>query len=174
MLIAAGVARPLATKFGKAEISAVSNVLAGGVCLLLFIIRPASVWSYVALNFISWIGLGVFSMVSWALITDVIDYSELKNGIREDGSIYAMYSFARKLGQAASSGLLGILLSVIGYNDKTQFDPAVTKGIFDISTLLPAFGFILLAIILYFWYPLHKNQVNENVERLKVLHEAEK
>ncbi|MGN0308188.1 MAG: MFS transporter [Lachnospiraceae bacterium] len=33
-----------------------------------------------------WLGLGVFSMVCWALIIDVIDYSELKNGVREDGS----------------------------------------------------------------------------------------
>ena len=84
-----------------------------------------------------------------------------------------MYSFARKLGQAASSGLLGILLSIIGYNDKTQFDPTVTKGIFDISTLLPAIGFILLAIILWFWYPLHKREVDENVERLKALHNGD-
>lgn len=173
MLIAAGVAKPLSTKFGKAEISAVSNVLAGGVCLLLFIVRPSSVWSYVAFNFISWIGLGVFSMVSWALITDVIDYSELKNGVREDGSIYAMYSFARKLGQAASSGLIGILLSIIGYNDKTQFDPVVTEGIFNISTILPAIGFILLSIILWFWYPLHKKEVDENVEHLKALHKVD-
>ena len=35
-----------------------------------------------------------------SMITDVIDDSEVRNGIREDGTIYAVYSFARKLGQA--------------------------------------------------------------------------
>ncbi len=171
MTIAAIVAKPLSQKFGKAEISVWSNLLACGISVLLFFTRPESVWVYVGLNFVSWLGLGIFSMVSWALITDVIDYSELKNHIREDGSIYALYSFSRKLGQAASSGLVGFLLTGIGYTDTTQFDKNVLDGIYNISTLLPALGFLLLAIILWFWYPLHKRQVEENVERLKQIHE---
>ena len=167
MFIAAGIAKPLARKFGKAELSVASNLLAAGISVLLFFVRPESVWVYVALSSASWLGLGIFSMVSWALITDVIDHSELIHGRREDGSIYAMYSFARKLGQAASAGLTGALLSAIGYSDSTAFEPGVLRGIFNISTLVPALGFGLLAVILWFWYPLHKRRVEENVERLK-------
>ena len=170
MIIAASTAKPLSQKFGKAEISATSNLLAGIVCLVLFFVRPQSVWVYIAFNFLSWLGLGVFSMVSWALITDVIDYSELRNGVREDGSIYALYSFARKLGQAASSGLVGALLSIIGYNESTQFNRPILEGIYNISTLIPAFGFIGLGLILWFWYPLHKRAVEKNVEELKRKH----
>ena len=108
-------------------------------------------------------------MVSWAIITDVIDYSEIKNGVREDGSIYALYSFARKLGQAAAAGLTGLLLTFIGY-EKTEGIPvpdSVKEGIFDISVIVPALGFILLALVLFFWYPLNKKQVDKNVEYLK-------
>lgn len=93
-------------------------MVAGIVCFLLYFIRPQNVWVYVALQFLCWFGLGIFSMVVWALITDVIDYSEIKNGIREDGSVYALYSFARKLGQALTSGLSGALLSMIGYKNQ--------------------------------------------------------
>lgn len=135
MIIAAVIAKPLAKKFGKAEISVASNMVAGIVCFLLYFIRPQNVWVYVALQFLCWFGLGIFSMVVWALITDVIDYSEIKNGIREDGSVYALYSFARKLGQALTSGLSGALLSMIGYKKSTAFDKNVVEGIFDISTL---------------------------------------
>ena len=173
MLIAAVVAKPLANKFGKAEMSIVTNLFAGVINIALFFIRPSNVWVFVAFQFLAWLGLGVFLMVSWALITDVIDYSELKNGIREDGSVYALYSFARKLGQAASSGLTGLLLSMIGYTAATAFDDKVTSGIFNISTLVPALGFVLLGLILWFWYPLHKKQVDENVIALKAKHEAE-
>ena len=171
MLIAAGVAAPLVRKFGKAEISAVSNLAAAGVSLLLFIVKPGNVWVYVGFSFFSWLGLGVFSMVSWALITDVIDASQLRSGIREDGSIYALYSFARKLGQAASAGLTGLLLTLIGYEklDTGVISESVRTGIFNISTLVPAIGFALLALILWFWYPLHKRVVDENVEKLKKL-----
>ena len=172
MIAAAGAAKPLARRFGKAEVSVASNFLAGAITLLLFFIRPSSVWVYIGLNLVSWLGLGIFSMVSWALITDVIDYSEIKNGIREDGSIYALYSFARKLGQAASAGLSGALLTAIGYTQATAFDRNVLEGIFNISTLLPAVGFIALALILWFWYPLHKKEVDKNVEILRIKHEG--
>lgn len=171
MLVAAAFAKPLARKFGKAEVSVVSNIAAAVICVLLFLIRPENVWLYILINLVSWIGLGIFTMVSWALITDVIDYSEIRNGIREDGSIYAMYSFARKLGQAAAAGISGILLSVIGYSQETAFDKNVLDGIFNISTLVPAIGFGALALVLWFWYPLHKKAVEKNVEILRRKHE---
>ena len=170
MSIAAVIARPLAKRLGKAEISVASNLLAVAVCVILFLTRPRNVWVYVAFQALCWLGLGVFSMVSWALITDVIDDSELRNGVRSDGTVYALYSFARKLGQAASAGLTGALLSTIGYSQTTAFDPAVVEGIFNIATLVPALGFLLLAAVLWFWYPLHKKQVDANVAALKKKH----
>ncbi|MBQ4283572.1 MAG: MFS transporter [Lachnospira sp.] len=167
MSIAAVLAKPLAKKYGKAEVSVASNLLAVVVCIILFVLRPDNVWVYIVIQGLSWIGLGIFSMVSWALITDVIDYAELKNGIREDGAVYALYSFARKLGQAASAGLTGALLTAIGYSSATAFDEGVVNGIYNIATLVPAVGFFLLALVLWFWYPLHKKQVDANVEALK-------
>lgn len=175
MIVAAALARPLAERFGKAEISVFSNVLAAIVCFVLFFVRPGNVWVYVAVNVFSWLGLGIFAMVSWALITDVIDYSEIKNGIREDGSIYALYSFARKMGQAAAAGLTGLFLTLIGY-EKVAGAPlseSVKEGLFDISTIVPGIGFILLALVLWFWYPLHKKEVDKNVLVLKAKHAGE-
>ena len=172
MIGAAAIAKPLAAKLGKAEVSVVSNLFAGVVMIVIWLIKPANVWVYCGLQMIAWLGLGVFSMVAWALITDVIDYSEIKNGIREDGSVYALYSFARKLGQAASAGLSGGLLTLVGYTQATAFDEKVVNGIFNISTLVPALGFGLLAAVLWFWYPLHKKQVDENVALLKKKHDG--
>ena len=170
MVLAAVFAKPLANKFGKAEIGAVSSIAAAVINVVLLIIRPANVWVYAGFQAVSWIGLGLFSMVSWALITDVIDATELANGVREDGSVYALYSWARKLGQAASAGLTGFLLTMIGYSETTAFDPVVKDGIYNVSCLVPAIGFLLLGLILWFWYPLHKKQVDANVAALKEKH----
>lgn len=172
MIAAAIFAKPLAAKFGKAEVSVVSNLFAGVVMVAIWFIRPANVWVYCGLQMLAWLGLGIFSMVSWALITDVIDYSEIKNGVREDGSVYAIYSFARKLGQALAAGLSGWLLTAIGYDSEAAANglkqtESVLGGIFDISSLLPAVGFVALALVLWFWYPLHKKQVAANVAALK-------
>ena len=175
MIVAAAAARPLAERFGKAEISVVSNFVAAVVCFGLFFIRPQNVWVYVAVNFFSWLGLGVFAMVSWALITDVIDYSEIKNGVREDGSIYALYSFARKLGQAGAAGLSGLFLTLIGYEKVAggALPDKVREGIFSVSTFVPAIGFVLLAAVLWFWYPLSKAVVEKNVSILRKKHADE-
>ena len=159
--------KPLAKRFGKTEVSIVSSLLAAVVNIALYFIRPENVWVFAGFQAISWLGLGMFTMVSWALITDVIDYSEIKNGVREDGTVYALYSFARKMGQAASAGLTGVLLEMIGYSAATRGDISVQDGIFNITVLVPALGFILLAVVLWFWYPLHKKQVDENVEILR-------
>ena len=173
MMIAAVVAKPLGKKFGKAEVSVVSNLFAVVVNLALFFMRPQNVWVYVGMQTLSWLGLGIFSMVSWALITDVIDDAEIRNGVREDGSVYAIYSWARKLGQAASAGLTGWLLTMVGYTAETAFDKTVTTGIYNISVLVPVLGFGLLAAVLWFWYPLHKKQVDANVAALAEKHKGE-
>ena len=60
MFFAAAVAKPLSTRFGKAELSVVANVVAVAVFTLLFIIRPQNVWVYVALVSFCWLGLGIF------------------------------------------------------------------------------------------------------------------
>ena len=172
MVAAATFAKPIGAKYGKAEVSAVSSVLAGIIMLIIWVIKPANVWVFSALQMVAWLGLGVYAMVSWAMITDVIDYSEIKDGVREDGSVYALYSFARKLGQALAAGISGWLLEAIGYNSKAAEQglaqtQEVLDGIFNITTLIPALGFILLAVVLWFWYPLHKKQVDANVAALK-------
>ena len=178
MAVAAVVAKPLAKKFGKAELAVVANLFAALICVVTWIIRPNNVWVFSAFQMLNWLGLGIFSMVSWALITDVIDYSEIKNGVREDGSIYAVYSFARKLGQALAAGASGWLLTLIGYSsDNAQAGlgqtEAVKAGIFNITTLIPAIGFLLLGLVLWFWYPLNKKKVEENVQILKEKREQE-
>ena len=172
MLVAAALAKPLAARFGKAEVSAASSAFAGVMSVITYFINPQNVWVFVGLQTLGWFGLGMFTMVSWALITDVIDYAELQNGVREDGSVYALYSFARKLGQAASAGLTGWLLTAIGYVSGSAAGQTaeVQNGIFAITTLVPALGFFLLALVLGIWYPLHKKQVDENILRLKEKH----
>ena len=101
------------------------------------------------------------------MITDVIDDAEVKNGVREDGTIYSVYSFARKIGQALSSGMVGGLLSIVGYTEATAFDPEVVNGIFNISCIVPIIGMVAVALALLFIYPLNKKRVDANIAELK-------
>ncbi len=167
LVICAPFASKLAAKIGKKELSIISCAFGAVVYIVCLIARPANAYVYVAFYTLAYIGLGFFNTVIWAMITDVIDDAEVKNGVREDGTIYSVYSFARKLGQAFSSGMIGGLLSMIGYSQATQFDPAVTSQIFNLSCIIPAVGLGAVALALLFIYPLDKKKVEANVAELE-------
>ena len=162
----------LAAKFGKKELSIAGCILSAAAMIFAFIIHTHNVWVWVAIYSVFMFGIAIFNLVIWAMITDVIDDAEVKTGERSDGTIYSVYSFARKLGQAASSGLSGLLLSIAGYTAATAYDPDVVNKIYDISCLVPAVGIILLALALWFLYPLNKKRVDENAAKLKAKREA--
>lgn len=170
LVICAPTTPKLVKKYGKREVAIASMILSSvsyGVC---FVLRPESAYGYVAFYSIAYMGIGFFNSVLWAMITDVIDETELKKGIREDGTIYSVYSFARKLGQAFSAGLSGALLNLAGYTEATAFETEVTSKIFDISCMGPFIGFLLAALCLIFIYKLSKKRVDENAEKLAQKH----
>ena len=170
LIICAPFAVKLSKKFGKKELSVASCLIGGILWFVCMILRPASANGYVAFYTLAMIGIGFFNTIIWAMITDVIDDAEVKNNIREDGTIYSVYSFARKLGQALSSGLIGAVLSAIGYTAEVAANPAaypdVLSGIFNWSCIIPGAGLILVALALLFIYPLNKKRVESNVAEL--------
>ena len=162
----------LSAKVGKKELSVIGSIISAAAFLILFFIHTDNVWVWIVLVLISSVGTAMFNMVIWAMITDVIDDSEVRTGVRQDGTIYSVYSFARKLGQACSSGISGVLLSIIGYTAATAHDPKVVDGIYNVTCLVPALGMILLFLALQFLYPLNKKRVEENAKILKERREA--
>ena len=154
-------------KYGRKELAGAGAVVGAVALIAAFILHTDNVWVFVGLYLVSSLGTAIFNLVCWAMITDVIDDAEVRTGKRSDGTIYAVYSFARKLGQAASSGLTGGLLTLVGYSAVTAFDPKVIDGIYNITCLVPAAGFLLLALALKFLYPLDRKKVEENIRILK-------
>lgn len=167
LVVCALLATKLSAKYGKKELAIGSCLFGVVVYLICWVLKPENPYTYVVFYVVANIGVGFFNMVIWAMITDVIDDAEVKNGVREDGTIYSVYSFARKIGQALSSGMIGALLSVIGYSAATAFNPEVVNGIFNMTCIIPAIGFVGIALVLMFLYPLSKNRVEANVLELK-------
>lgn len=161
----------LAFKFGKKEMGAAGCLFAGVLYVVMGLLNISDVKIFMAISFIAMLGMYFFQMQCYALVTDVIDDKEVRTGNRDDGTIYGVYSFARKLGQAIAGGLSGWVLTAIGYNElaSVQTD-AVKTSIYKVSTMVPGFIYILLALTLIFIYPLSKSKVEANVEELKRRH----
>ncbi|MDD7306256.1 MAG: MFS transporter [Peptoniphilaceae bacterium] len=156
-----------AGKIGKKEVSAIGCAVAGIVLILAYFMKIKSLGLFYVVMAIATAGLASFNIITWAMIIDVIDDIEVKTGNRDDGTIYGSYSFARKLGQAASSGLTGALLSMVGYTTATAVNPQIAQGIYNIATLFPGVVFIVLSVSLTFIYPLSKKVVDNNSKILK-------
>ena len=165
-LLLSTVVVKLQVKMGRKELAIAGSLFGAVIFFITWLTHTKNAWLYVGLYALAYLGLAAFSLICWAMITDVIDDTEVRTGERSDGTIYVVYSFARKLGQAASAGVTGALLGLIGYSAETAFEPAVTEGIFNLACLIPTGGFILLAAALWFFYPLNKKRVEDNAKFL--------
>lgn len=171
-LALAPAAVPLSSKFGKKEVGIIAAIMGSVSYALLFVLHTNNMWLYVILSILGSLGFGLFNLIIWAFISDIIDDHEVRTEIREDGTIYAVCSFSRKIGQAIASALGAWSLSIIGYVEgAAKQTEAVTNGIYNIATVVPAILYIVVGLVLFFIYPLNKKRVLENVNILKARRE---
>ncbi len=168
MIILAAVSTKLGSKFGKKECGVVGMFSSAILYFILGVLHITNVWVFVVGVFAAMLGMYFFTMQCWALVTDVIDDMEVKTGARDDGTIYGIYSFSRKIGQAIAGGLSGWALGWIGYDELAagQTD-AVRNGIYNLSTFFPAVIFLACGLVLLFVYPLNKDKVEANTAELR-------
>ena len=113
------LARKMVVKYGKKELSVVGAIcsIVGG--LGLFIITPNNTTLdliiYVICQLVYSLGLGIYSTVSWAMMGDAIDYNQWKTGKREEGVVYSLHSFFRKLAQGVGPAVALIIMQAMGY-----------------------------------------------------------
>lgn len=154
--------KPSVTKFGKKEVGSFGLLLASVSYLLLYALPDVSVTLFLVLTAIGMLGMNSFNLIIWAFVTDVIDYHEYVTNMREDGTVYSIYSFARKIGQAAAAGLAGVAITAVGYDATVGTQPQeVLDGIYSLATLIPGVLFLIGFLALAFFYPLNKKRTNE-------------
>lgn len=153
-------------KFGKKEAVSVAAFTSGFFYLFLFLLHTDNVWCYLGLSLCATFGAAFFNTIVWALVMDVINYQEILTGQREEASIYALYSFFRKVGQALAGGLGAATLSLVGYvsaegNQIVQQSEQTVNSIYNTATLVPGIAYLLIALVMLFLYPLNRKRVLE-------------
>ena len=132
------LARKMVTKYGKKELSVVGSIasIIGG--LGLFIIMPNNTGLdlvlYIVCQLVYSLGLGIYSTVSWAMMGDAIDYNEWKTGTREEGTVYSLHSFFRKLAQGVGPAVALVIMNGLGYVNNAV-DPTTGAAMIDVNLL---------------------------------------
>lgn len=113
------LARKAVARFGKKELATFGSICSMVAGLGLFIITPNNIGLdltlYIVFQLIYSLGLGIYSTVSWAMMGDAIDYNQWKTGKREEGTVYSLHSFFRKLAQGIGPSLILIVMVALGY-----------------------------------------------------------
>ena len=113
------LARSAVAKFGKKELATFGSIVSVVSGLGLFIVLPENtnldLIIYIVSQLFFSLGLGIYSTVSWAMMGDAIDYNEWKTGKREEGTVYSLHSFFRKLAQGIGPSLVLIIMVAFGY-----------------------------------------------------------
>ena len=110
-------------KYGKKEASVVGTIaslIGGGIMLIFPLISNVNVALvvYLAGLVVFGVGMGVYTCVSWAMMGDAIDYNEWKFGTREEGTVYSLHSFFRKLAQGVGPSVVLLIMGWLGYEAK--------------------------------------------------------
>lgn len=97
---------------------------------------------------------GLFNVgfpMSLSMVADSVDYMELKTGIRTDGTAYATYGLATKVGNALGGSIGILLLSAFGYVANSEQTANALRGINIVVNLIPAILFVLSALLCLLW-----------------------
>lgn len=172
------LARKMVLKYGKKELAAFGSVCSVIACVLMFVIPITpdgkGMIAYVLCQLINSLGIGIYSTVSWSLMGDAIDYNEWKNGTREEGTVYSLHSFFRKLAQGMGPSMVLVMMAALGYVEANQgnqtFDVAMNMrylvpGLYLLSAVMMFLG---LAVV----YNLDKKTLATMQKELEERHSA--
>ncbi|MBQ9960727.1 MAG: MFS transporter [Firmicutes bacterium] len=170
------LARKMVVKYGQKELATVGSIAAviSGVLMVVLPITPdmTGVAIYIGCQLIFALGMGIYSTVSWGMMGDAIDYNEWKNGTREEGTVYAMHSFFRKLAQGAGPSLVLVIMVWLGYVEENKgsqvFEVAENMRYLVAVLYLVAAIFMFVGLVLV--YNLDKKTTAQMKEELEARH----
>lgn len=167
MIIFMAIVGKITAKFGKKKVI-VSCMLVGAVSGLVSLFVPITgdfkgmivyIFCLMGLN----IGNAVFQISVWAIVADCIELSYRKTGKSEEGSLYALYSFFRKLSQGIGQAVVSWGLIAIGF---VEGENAVQSADFGVKVknlyfIVLAVGSLIAFLAMAFIYNIGKKEEQE-------------
>ncbi len=164
--------KKVVNKFGKKEACAAGAAVSVFGALLLFLPLgngTIGLVGYIIAQVFFGLGLGFYTCVSWALMADAIDYNEWKNHTKEEGTVYSLHSFFRKLAQGLGPSAVILIMKVLGYNGELGANQpfAVAENMKWLVAALYTFSAVVMFISIAFIYDLNKKKVAQMAAELE-------
>lgn len=158
----------LSKRFGKRNVLLVGLSFNFLICLCLFLIPVSNEYLFILIYMLGTIGSAPYIVLVWSLASDCLDYHEYITYQRNDGSLFSIYAFSRKIGTAIAASGASFALGIVGYVSGVAIQsPEVVENIRWIGTGIPLFAVTLQLIGIGFIFNLTKEKTEQIGEELK-------
>lgn len=139
---------PALTKHFGQKRTAIVSLFIGAVANAINFVLPTNLYTFILFVTIGYVALAIPNGITWAMVSNVIDYGEWHTGTRKEGITYAAFNFSRKIAQSIAALVSSGLLAITGYVANHAQTSAALNGIKIAMTLYPAICLALAGIIL--------------------------
>lgn len=145
--------------------SSIFGLIVHALCYIVFAHDVTKINVYILWVFLFLMGLplGIFNVITYALIADSVDYLEWKTGERHEGVCFSFQTFLSKVNAAIATFVFG---QVLGQTDFMAVNKSLTdiegrqifyqqsvetqKMLLALVTIVPAVGFLLTILPMFF------------------------
>lgn len=164
MMIAMILMPILRKKFSLKQIYIGSALFGAVLHVILYFIGYSNFYALLAVLAVVGLPLGIFNVITYAMVGDSVDYLEWKTGRRSEGICFASQTFISKLTAGISTLITGFVLDYYKYVEpiKTKNEFGVTielaqaqsdktlEGMFIMISIIPAISLALCAVPMFF------------------------
>ncbi len=167
MIVVMALIGKLTKKFGKKNVL-VTAMLVGAVAGVISLFAPITPDSKGMILYIVClmglnVGNAVFQISVWAIVADCIEVSARKTGKSEEGSLYALYSFFRKLAQGIGQAVVSWGLVAINFKEGENAvqDPGFGDKVKTLYIMLLMVASVISFLAMKFIYNIGKKEEEE-------------
>lgn len=151
---------PLGKRFGKKNVFIYALIFSGFFNALFFFCKSDDIVAIFGLGIMSDFFTAILPTLFFAMLGDVADYSEYKNGRRATGLIYSAGSFATKFGGGIAGAIIGFVLATYNYDGTIVVSTNESiPGIMMLMSWIPALVTLITAGVMVF-YPLSQGKMD--------------
>ena len=160
--------------FGKKK-SFVTAMFFVGILPTVRIFAPTNIVFVMVVTAIMGFGMGLQSPLSYGMAADNVDSVELELGYRAEGAVASLTSLMAKIALGVAGAIPGYVLAAVGFDAAVSIQTAsVTNGLIYITCFVPAIFAATGMVIIGGFYPLTKEKLAEQNEKIAALRAKER
>lgn len=164
MMIAMVLMPMLRKKFSLKQIYIGSALFGAVLHVILYFVGYSNFYALLVVLAVVGLPLGIFNVITYAMVGDSVDYLEWKTGRRSEGICFASQTFISKLTAGISTLITGFVLEYYNYVEpikaKNEFGVSIElaqaqsdetlRGMFIMISIIPAISLALCAVPMFF------------------------